>query len=262
MGRVTLEWPEFAIDLLEAYYSLEGGASVQARLAKRGFVTTQFSIRHKASRLDLSSDMAEFIPLSVVADDAGVHPNAVGQWLERQDYRKHCRTWGKLVLIPLPAVRLYLATRIPRAKQRPKGWLPLKAAAAVRGVTCSTLSDDAHAGRVQAVRVGKDVYVEPTSAKNLSTTLPLPRAGLIPLGPLSLSAGHHRAAALKWCQQHGHPVTKAASRAHAYRPAAYTSPDTARAFLSARGHRQEQIETLLRRALGIDVSGMKGENHE
>lgn len=232
---------------------------MQERLARRGLLVSQYALRHKASRLDLSSDMAEFIPLSVVADDAGVHPNAVGQWLERQNYRKHCRTWGKLVLIPLPAVRLYLATRIPRAKERPKGWLPLKAAAQSRKVDPKTLCDDAHAGRVLAVRVGKDVFIEPTSARNLTTALPLPRAGLIPLGPLSVAAGTNRDNARQWAKRHGHPVIRAASKTAAHHPAAYTSAEAARAFLSARGHRAEQVETLLRKALGIDAAGVKGE---
>ena len=51
-----------------------------------------------------------------MARDAGVDTGSVTRWVERHGYARHCRTWGRDLLLPLPAVRLYLTGHVPRAR--------------------------------------------------------------------------------------------------------------------------------------------------
>lgn len=246
-GRVTLEWPDFAIDTLEAYYCLEGGASVQARLAKRGFTTSQYSIRHKASRLDLSSDMLEFTPIYDVARDAGVTRRAVELWLEAHDYARFCRYFGPALLLPLPAVRLYLPAR--RAPRRPAGWLGIEQAAERLQIHPSRVRRLCAALLLPSVTVRGVTYVDPYALPPALPTSPPP--GYVRLMTLAAAAGLDRKALTD--------LPSVSVKTGAGRPAYYTSSSNARAFLSARGHRQEQVETLLRKALEVQASGVKGE---
>lgn len=251
-GRVTIDWAEWELDILEAYYSLEGGAAVRARLAKRGSIRKEFSIRHKASRLDLSSDMQEFTPARTVAKEAGVDTKQVVRWVERSGHRKHCRTWGRALLLPAPLVRLYLHTRIPRRATRPKGWWGEAKTAEFLHMTRRRLWQHAARNTLTAVRVEKTMFYDPHSVQQLADArrAALPRPHELPVRSLAAAAGLNVARDLATLPKTTrHPVGG--------RPAHYTTADAARAFLSKWGHRQEYIDTLVRRLLLVDASRVK-----
>lgn len=257
--RETQEWPEFALDLLEARYSLEGGAAVQVMLAERGFRVSQWAIRHKASRLDLADDMREFTPAADVARDAGVDTASVTRWVESHGYTRHCRTWGRALLLPLPAVRLYLTGNVPRAVRRPSGWWGVQRTAAHLDLSPPRVVAYANRGELIAVRLGRTLYYDPHAVRAYqeARVILAPRPNEVPLRLLARAAGlnvHRDMQALPRVTRH--PAGQ--------RPAHYTTTEHARAFLTAWGHREEMVETVLRRALmqGAKVSETDKEKKE
>lgn len=252
--RETLTWPDWAIDLLERYYALEGGASVRARLARRGLRVSEYSIRHKASRLNLAEDMQEFILAADMAAEAGVSVQAVHQWLAERRYRRHCRVERHMLLVPVPAVRLYLHER--RRDTRPRGWWGSARAAERAGVSVPTL-----AAHVPHVIHGRTAYYRPEDVMTYAQQCQTPPPNHLLLRALT-GPGSARQQAERWLKANGTPARAFKLPRHPGRPALYVHADHARQFLTARGYHEQLVEELLSAALTMQASRVKGESHE
>lgn len=236
MGRQVREWTEAEMELLELYYALEGIAYIAQRTGR-----SADSIRQQATRLNLAEEMQEYTPMPALTREAGVSEEAVRLWLNRRGYRPLCRTWGRLLLVPAPAVRLYLhETRVAR---RPKGWWSSARAAAELQVSVPTLRT-----LLTPRTHGRTDYYDPQEVRALMTQLHNhPPMTAIRLRDLT-GPGNKRQQALRWLRQSGHtPATY--RHPQTKQSAHYVSQDAARAFLTAKGHREEMVETLLRKAL-------------
>lgn len=249
--RETLTWPDWALDILESFYALEGGASVRARLAQRGLRVSEYSVRHKASRLDLSADMQEFTPAAEVARKAGVSVQAVHDWLDHRHYRRHCEVRRGSLHLPAPAVRLYLHER--RVAVRPPGWWGSARTADHLDVSLMTLARIRRAGHLIYVQRGALIYHDPHSVREYQGgRRPAPPSN-VQVTALASVAGVSPQAVDKALRKAG--ASLSLHIRPGLPPASYTTADHARAFLSARGHHEEMVETLLRRALMQPVRG-------
>lgn len=248
--RETQEWTDWELDLLEKYHALHGTAHVQAHLARRGVSRSAYSIRHKASRLGLSHAMLEFHPLPDVQDEAGVTREAVYMWLTRTGYRQHCRWWGPDLLIPAPAVALYLHER--RVPARPRGWWGTARTADFLGVTVDAVQYMVRRGHLDAVQCGTTYFIDPHDAHAWRNSRPRAPQTHVKVRALAAALGIHKDTLRAQLRTAGVRLTEYAQPGD--RPALYTPATAARQFLSARGHHDEQVETLLRRALALDTA--------
>lgn len=242
------EWAEWELALLEARYCLDGLAFIQSKTHR-----SRDSIRRKASNLDLSSEMRTYTPIADVAKQAGVTPQSVWQWLAQHDYRQHCRMWGRCLLMPLPAVNLYLDRLIIRRNTRPAGWWGTARAAEYLSLNAHVLRCHAARGDVTAARVRKTLYFDPHSVREYRETrlAHQPRPNEVQMNALATVSGFN-----SWRDAKHLPTSMRVQPGT--RPARYTTHDAARSFLTARGHREEMVETLLRKALLIQESKVKG----
>lgn len=245
-GRLTVEWSDDELAYLESHYGLLGPAHVATHLWR-----SLNSVKQMATRLDLASDMREFVPLPDVAREAGVRTSTVHQWIDHHHYRRHTRTWGgNLTLMPLPMVRQYLHAN--RVSTRPPGWWGSARAAETIGCTLPTLTTLNLTRRTH----GRTDYYDPHEVQQMAQTYTnTPPRTYVRLRDVHRS--EHRAGRLThWLKTQGHPV-------HTYRhpstnqQATYTSADAARAFLSAKGHREDMVETLLRKVWTMKASRVK-----
>lgn len=236
--REVHEWTEAELDYLERFYALHGSAFIRARFPH----LSPDAIRQQASRLALADDMREFTPAREVRQEAGVSEAAVLLWVSRRGYRSHCRTWGRAVLLPLPVVRLYLHER--RVAVRPRGRWGSARAAEHAGVSIPTILK-----AVPHEMHGHTAYFRPEDVMTYAALLQAPPTNHVLLRALT-GPGTARQQAEKWLKANGYPVRQFEPNSRA---PLYVHADHARAFLSARGHREEQVETLLRRALALDV---------
>ena len=251
-GRVVQEWAEWELALLEARYCLDGLAFIQGKTNR-----SRDSIRRKASNLDLSSEMRIFTSVADVAREAGVNPKSVWQWLDLHGYRRHCRHWGRELLMPLPAANLYLTRTMPRRVARPAGWWGVYRVAEALTCTPGHVHNHIRAGHLTAVSVRRTVFVEPHSVREYQLTqhAAQPRPNELRVRDLAAATGLHAYRDLKDLPRtmRVHPGT---------RPARYTTQDAARSFLTARGHREEMVETLLRKAILMQTARTPGKPGE
>ena len=248
-GRVVQEWAEWELALLEARYCLDGLAFIQAKTGR-----SRDSIRRKASNLDLSSEMRTYRTVQDVATEASTTPGKVRCWLDLHGYRRHCRTWGRELLIPLPAANLYLTRTMPRRAKRPAGWWGVYRTAETLTCTPSHVHHHIRAGRLNAVSVQRTAYIDPHSVRELQMTqhAALPRPHELRVRDLAAAAGLNVARDLAALPRHTRKPDK-------HRPAHYTSEEAVRSFLTAKGHQQEMIATLFRKIWTMQASQVKGE---
>ncbi|KQR22900.1 hypothetical protein [Deinococcus sp. Leaf326] len=243
--RETHEWTDAELATLEAHYCLRGGAFVRARHPN----LTPNAIRQMATRLNLADDLREYTPARQLAQEAGTTRTALWQWLARRPWaRRHCRMWGHELLLPAPVVALWLPSR--RRAHRPRGWVGVKQAASLLGVgLVGIVHRQCAAGELDAVKVRGEWFVDPACLPARLPTAPPPNhisvQALAAVSEISPKAWHA-----------GVPEKVTVKRSTG-RPACYAHERQARHFLTARGHRAEQVETLLRRAVALDVARVK-----
>lgn len=243
--RETQEWADWELDVLEKHHALYGTAYVQGKLAKRGSIRSDYSVRHKASRLGLSLGLRELTPLYRVAEEAGVTTGAVLNWVNRKGILKHCPKRGGQRHLPAPAVQLYLHEH--RVPGRPAGWWGINRSAAEVGVHRTTLVRHVDYVEFAGVKFFDPILVRLYAEQVRRTLTPPPRH--VPLRPLA-GVGHRLQKAKHWCKTNGKPPQPYGKGRQA---ALYVHEDTARAFLTAQGHRADMVETLLRRAQQADL---------
>lgn len=242
--RYTHEWTDEELDYLSAHYCLRGSAFIRAKYPH----LTANGCRQQATRLNLSEDMHEYTDLNTVAREAAVAPQSVRDWLAIRPWaRRACLTYGRMTLMPLPVIRLYHPAH--RRTYRPKGWLTAEQAAQRLRIHPSRVRRLCKAGRLPCALVRGVMYIDPY-------TLPPPLPSAAPLNYVSLPAlavvtGLHRKTFDRGLPErikvHGHKT----------RPACYVHERHVRQFLTAREHRAEQVETIIRRAQAIDASRTK-----
>ena len=246
--RETQPWAEWELALLEVWHPLKGTAHVQALLAKRGVQRSDYSIRHKASRLGLSHGLKELTPLPQVAREAGVTGQAVRNWVRRKGLGKHCPKRGGVRHLPAPVVQLYLHEH--RVSGRPTGWWGINRAAAEAGVHPTTLVRHVDYVTFAGVKFFDPILTRLYGEQVRRAATPPPRhVRLRDLAP----PGRRQTQAHEWFKANASPARYGKGR----KAPLYVHEDAARAFLTARGHHAEQVETLLRRALVMQASGVK-----
>jgi hypothetical protein len=241
--RETHEWTDAELATLEAHYCLRGGAFVRARHPN----LTANAVRQMATRLNLADDLREYTPLRDVARDAGVTEHRVREWLRTYPWAsRHCRKWGRVLLLPAPVVRLLLPST--RRVARPRGWLGSEQAAERLGVNGSLVRRLCLTGVLEAVQVRGEWFVDPACLPARKPTAPPPNhisvQALAQVSEINAKAWHAG-------------VERVTVKRAVGRPACYAHERQARHFLTARGHRAEQVETLLRRAVALDVARVK-----
>ena len=242
VGREVQAWADWELELLESRYCLDGSAVIMARTGR-----SADSIRQKATRLQLRAEMDDYTPASDVRRLAGVTERAVRLWIDDHHYRHHTRTWGRLVLLPAPMVRLYLHDT--RTDKRPAGWWGRARTADHLNCEISTLPKT-----LTYRTVGRTRYYDPHEVRMHTT--PAPPATLIRLRDIHPKTGPAWTRALHWLAKAGHSVERFPRYAQG-KPSPYINETAARAFLTARGHREEMVETIIRRGLSIDTSKIK-----
>lgn len=250
LSRETHTWTDAELAYLEAYYALHGSSYIRARFPH----LSQDAVRQMASRLNLAEDMQEFVPAADVTREAGTTPTAVLNWVQERGYRRHCRTWGWEVLLPLPVVRLYLHER--RTNARPRGWWGSARAAERTGVSVPTL-----AANVPHVLYGRTAYYRPEDVMTYAAQLQTPPPNHLPLRALT-GPGSPRQKAEVWLTQNGTPARAFKVPRKPGKPALYVHADHARQFLTARGYHEQLVEELLSAALTMQASGVKSDTEE
>lgn len=255
--RETQAWADWELDLLEKHHALHGTAFVQAKLARRGVTRSQFSIRHKASRLGLSHAMQEFTPMVDVAQEAGVTPQAVHWWLTKHGYRRHCRTWGRELLVPAPVVALYLNER--RAPGRPRGWWGVARTADTLGCEVRNVYHLIHAGKIDAVQHGKTFFIDPYSVRNHQQKqhgqAHATEVKVVHVARLLGVSPQYATRRLKELQV----PTRLARCPGGRGPALHMSEAHAQAFVSAGSFRADVLDTLIRKAQAVDLKPGKSQ---
>lgn len=241
-GRKVEEWTDEELSLLESLYCLEGSGLI-ARLTGR----TADSIRQKATRLQLRAEMKDYTLASEVRQQAGVDESAVRKWIDRHHYRPHCRTWGRQLLMPAPMVRLYLHET--RADARPPGTWGRARTADHLGCAISRIPTT-----LSYRTVGRTRFYDPQEVTMHRT--PAPPRTMIRLRDIHPHTGPTWRRAVEWLQDAGHRIETYPRQVRG-KPAHYINETAARHFLSARGHREEMVDTLLRKAQGMDASKVK-----
>lgn len=248
--RETHEWTDAELAYLESFYVLRGGAFIRAKYP----ALTPNAIRQMATRLNLADDLREYTPLQDVAEEAGVTEFAVYHWLHARPWaRKHCRRWGRVFLMPTPVVSLYLTAC--RAPARPRGWWGTARAADFLGVDLRTVQKWARAGVLDAVQCGRTLFIDPHSAHQVQAELRSVPGLAVQVNSLANVLGLSNEGLRQILIRDGWPTVKCSQQG--LRVALYLFEKDARAFLSARGHRGEQVETVLRRAVALDVARVK-----
>lgn len=205
---------------------------------------TPDAVRQMATRLNLAEDLLEFTPAAQVAEEAGVEVQSIRKYLRARGYRRHCRVYGRTLLLPLPVVRLYLTER--RVPARPRGWWGTARTAAHLGVSVQHVQRLIVRGQLDAVQHGRTYYVDPHSLPVLTPPPPL----AVPVAALAAELGITPSCLHRQLRRQACPVV-VPPRTVEPAPTAYTTHEAARRFLTARGHHAEQVETLLRRAVQL-----------
>ena len=240
--RETHEWTDAELEYLQLWYALRGSAFIRAKYP----ALSADSIRQQATRLYLADDLTEFTPLRTVARDAGVTPQSVLAWVRRRKWAmKRCTGKGNRMQLPLPVVRLYLHEH--RRDRVPRGWPSAAQAAPRLKTSLRDVQRRCESGALSCITVRGGLYVDPS-------TLPQPHRLTVPPGYVHLPTLAREASMARKTLSSLPTVAVKGSRG---RPAQYASPHHVRAFLSQREHHAEQIDTLIRRAQGIDVSRTK-----
>lgn len=163
-GPRAVDWSDDELALLERHYCLDGAARVSELTGR-----STYSVRHKASRLDLDDDMKIYTPLADVAREAGVGRDAISSWLKSSGYRRFCRLWGgHELLLPLPVVRRYLELRPTawRVARRPRGWWGVAKVADYLGVHVNTVYYHARKGALPCVMHGAVMFFDPHGVRD------------------------------------------------------------------------------------------------
>ena len=240
--RETHEWTEQELEFLSLHYALRGSAFIRAKYPH----LTSNGVRQQATRLCLAEDLLEYTPLADVAEEAGVTPRAIHNWLSTRPWaRKHCRTFGPDTLLPLPVIRLYHPET--RRARPPRGWPTAQQAAPRLKTSERDITRRCQDGRLSCVIVRGAWFVNPDS-------LPSPHRLAPPAGYVHLPTVAREASVSRKTLSTLPTVAVKGSRG---RPAHYASPHHVRAFLTARAHHAEQVETIIRRAQAIDASRTK-----
>ena len=244
--RHTDDWEAWELDILE-FYALLGGPWVRRELAKRGRHRSAYSIRHHASRLKLPERLTdEYVYASEITAEAGTTPQAIHAWLRARGWRKHCRMMGGRLLVPELIARYYLHEQ--RVSERPRGYWGSARAADYLGVDPATVPH-----YVQPVQHGRTRYYNPDDLEDARRQMQArqPPANYVPLRPLT-GPGTPYQQAKAWLKAHGTPAQQYGLGKR--RAPLWVHEDAARQFLSARGHHDEMVETLIRKAVLIGMA--------
>ena len=246
--RDVQQWDAWELEVLD-FYPLLGTAWVQRQYRKRGIIRSAYSIRHKASRLKLPRLLTEeFTYASEITAEAGTTPPALHEWLSYRDWRKHCRLLGGRLLVPEIIARYYLHAE--RLDSRPRGYWGTERTAEYLG-----LSAYAVRANVPHVQYGRTRYYDPAEVEAYKTMMdtqqPPPRH--IPLREI-IPPTERTERQAQWFKANGTPAKRAARPTPGGRQTAlYVHEDAARQFLSAKGHRAEVVETLIRKAQQVSL---------